>query len=144
MTLIKIDKDRYVNSDNITSIVPRANESGVSRIYFTSNAYLDTTPQVVDFLAQMLDANDTFTDAQPTPETMTLQSRVAVYLRNQTDGVTFTELSSAFSDEIDTLQPALDMLAANNTVKVLSGDYSQPLYYHASNAIFYGPEETEF
>lgn len=145
MPLIKIDEDTYINSDQIIMICADDNfmpvADGYKRIWFSNGLLRDIPDNVALYIAQALDANEAFTNQQPAE--MSLASRIAAFLRNQSAGVSLTRLRVEFGDS-EELQAALNELDANNVIHSLGTDDDSILYYHASNPIFAGPEETEF
>lgn len=143
--LIKIDGGRYVNPEHITSIVPRPDD--VMRIYFSSHAYLDTTAAVITFIAQAVDANESYTNEPPAD--MPLISHIALFLRDQSVGQTLQDLIIQFinsdaipenTDIITAITTALIELERTHTV-ITSSAEGETLYYHASNPMFAGPQE---
>lgn len=146
--LIKIDKDRYINSDHIIAMTPitattpgvlEAIPTGNVRLIMTDSTRLEIPSTIADYIAQTLDAHDAFTTEQP--QEMSLQSRLAIHLRNQSAGQSLNMLASVFTDtDKYSIEAALNELDANNVVHALGVDEDR-LFYHASNAIFSGPPE---
>lgn len=145
MTLIKIDKERYINSDHVIYIdTPRANpntDEVTVKIYLIDKLHVTVPPSVASYITQTLDTNDAFTDEQP--PTLSLISQLAQHLRNRADGHTFSELLEFFPNDNNALITALADLVASNTITIQYID-NTPRYYHATNSVFahlYEPEE---
>lgn len=134
--LIKIDNERFINSDHIIMIVPCIPDETVN-IYLLDGHCLETPVDIAAYITQTLDANDAFTEEKPTE--LSLESRLAQFLRNQVAGQTIGHLCARFENESPAaLGNALRYLLESNTVCNL-GNESHPLYYHASNPIVAGP-----
>ena len=138
--LIKIDEGTYVNSDHIVTITPIKSAPHISIVSFVNGSFSEVPSPIAAYIAQTLDANEAFTIEQPTA--MSLPSRIAVFLRNQSAGKTFTDLEVFFSyDSGDAIRAALNELSVANTVHALGVNEEDLLYYHASNPIFGAREE---
>ena len=152
--LIKIDKGRYINSDHIvwisTEIVleeeaayftfeEEVNEANLGMIWLTDHHYITTTLSVIAYITQILDANEAL--ATEAPPAMSLQSRIAIHLRDQSAGQSIDMLTAVFADtDKATLEIALNELDANNIVRGLGEDNAR-LYYHTTNPVFGNPSE---
>ena len=133
MPLIKINEvnetSEYINSDHIVSI--RFARPGTSLIRLINDC-IEVSDATVHYLASMLDAVD-FGFATGQPVNLSLQSRLAIHLRNQSTPQTFYDLQQNFTDNEDALHAALNELLANNVIaSTLSLESHTPLYFHAS------------
>lgn len=134
--LIKIDNDRYINSDHIIYMSPAYAEHDRPHILLTGGCLHYTDWSIIEYIAKVLDTNDALTITEQ-PQQLSLPSRLAHFLRNQSAGIMFQDIQTAFPQEpIMAIQAALNELDASNTIRALGTDESSLLYYHASNAIF--------
>ena len=152
--LIKIDEDgTFINSDHIVvigtptvtdwpigTIRPAPLKEGYKRLWLIDGLTRDIPDAVANYIAQILDANDAFTSEAPAA--MSLASRIAIFLRNRSDGASLSFLCAEFFNvETQQIRATLNELDANNTVRALGVDENTRLYYHASNPIFGVPDE---
>lgn len=136
--LIKIDKDRYINSDHIVLIEPHL-ASNAALVLLTTGHQIAVPLTIVAYITQVLDANDAYTEEQLAE--LSLESRLAQFLRNQSAGQSTERLCTQFKDDKpEQICIALENLLASNTVRAL-GDNINSLYYHASNPILTGDIE---
>lgn len=136
--LIKIDNERFINSDHIIMIVPCIPDETVN-IYLLENHCLETSLAVANYVTQTLDASDAFTEDQP--QELSIESQLAQFLRNQAAGQSFEHICRRFPDrQTITLTAALSTLLTQNVARNL-GNTDSPLYYHASNPVVAGASE---
>lgn len=131
MSLIKIDNERFINPDHITLISPCIpNET--ANIYLIDQRMIEVPVAIVEYITQLTDTNDSMVEGKP--DALPLASRIALFLRNRTDGQSLSMLWLHFQDESqEMIEAALNELDANGVVRM-----SGTLYYHATNAIFSG------
>lgn len=135
--LIKIDKDRFINSDHIVIMYPPTEEEVGVKLITNDIIHIPTT--VATYITQVLDANDAYTEEKPTE--LSLESQIAQFLRDQAAGQSFEHIHRNFPDrEGVSLHAALKTLTAYNVIHKV-GDTDASLYYHASNPIIAGPSD---
>lgn len=136
--LIKIDNERFINSDHIVMIVPCMPEE-TANIYLLEGHCLEVPLSIASYITGTLETNDTYTEEKP-PE-LSLESQIAQFLRNQAAGQAFEHICRNFPDrQTISITAALKQLLTSNVIRNL-GDTDSPLYYHASNSIFTGAAE---
>ncbi len=121
--LIKIDNERYINSDHLIGI-----DFDHDRyiLHLTGGNDIPTTSDVVTYIVEVLDANTGFTQEAVAP--LSLASRIAIWLKNR-DGLCFAYIVEAFAPETPAdINLALAELIQQNVVAVIDDTY-----YHASN-----------
>lgn len=134
---IKIDKERVINTDQLVAMVPvealplKARESlwfdfntqlepGNTILFMTRHNVL-TTSAIAEYISQLVDAADGFVEATDKPQELSLQSQIAILLKNQKEGLTAKEIQTELKLPTDTfneevLMVALNELEANNIV----------------------------
>lgn len=131
--LIKIAEDTFINSDHIVSIIPALLTNPPAIKMLNGEVYL-TTSEVVTYITETLDASTAFTEEKPAE--LSLASRIALYLRDFSVGLTFEQIIANYPDCKSTqLATELSNLIRSNTIRALHSDV-ETLYYHASNPIF--------
>ena len=129
--IIKIDGERYINTEQITVIEPGFDPSdgvspapGMFCIHFTGfNQQLIVPSTTVNYILEAIDANTSYTDALTETEipSRPLTSRIASLLRNHLNGLTFSELMTLLGLDKDTdedaLGLALEALVKDNTIR---------------------------
>lgn len=135
--LIKIDNERYINSDHIRTITLDPTEPDTFCICFGPSLVITTTQVVIDYIVEVLDANTSIVFEQPAEQS--LESRLAAHLRNQTTGQLFEELEISFpAAHSNEIVIALHTLLHNHVI-VTAGmtlginPEEKTRYYHASN-----------
>lgn len=133
--LIKIAEDTFINSDHIVSIIPALLTNPPAIKMLNGEVYL-TTPEVVTYITETLDASTAFTEEKPAE--LSLASRIALYLRDFSVGLTRDQVYDAFREPPELILSALGELIKTNTIRELQPDKDGDpyLYYHASNPIF--------
>ena len=141
--LVKIDKERIINTDHIAIIAPDDNDPNVWLIAFAGlpldsgnrlSSTIETTPAVVDYLSLILDISDLFTEEQVS---MSLSSRIAILLSNSANRLTIMQIANAFPNTpIYELEVSVNQLLAKNIIH--SELHNGTAWYsHAANAISY-------
>ena len=129
--LIKIDGERFINSDHIVIIDP-CKDADMSYVYFTNNPRIEVPNTIVVYIAETLDAAVAFTEE--TPADLSLDSQIALYLRNSSEGMSYADLANEFLQHASEFPLALNRLVGSNTIRIFDSDNGW-LYYHASNPI---------
>ena len=145
--LIKIDKDRYINSEHISMIAPSTN--GDPNVYFIAllgrnldSEGIETTAAVVEYIKTILDADDHYSEDTIT---LSLSSRLAIDLSNRAAPASLNDLVYNF-DFLDAgpeaVEVSLNELLANNVIRSELRN-GVPYYSHAANASHYAISEGE-
>lgn len=138
--LIKIDGERFINSDHL--ILIDHDERGC--ILYLTDHEVKTSSAVVTYIAEVLDASNAFTDEAISP--LSLDSRIAICLRNMVEGLDFADICKIFKLEAPAeVNLALARLVSSNVVKALAtNEPDTSLYFHASNPMFQAGKNADF
>jgi hypothetical protein len=130
--LIKIDKDRYINSEHISMIAPGV----ASDEYFIlllgqdyDKAGVQTTATVVAYLAMILDADENYSDD---PVELSLTSRIAIYLSNSANARSLEEIPSFFDAPLEEIEVSINELLAQGVI-TSELRHGIPYYSHAAH-----------
>ncbi len=146
--LIKIDKDRYINSEHISMIAPSTD--GDLSVYliallgrdFTSEG-IETTAAVVEYIKTILDVDDHFTEQSVT---LSLSSRIAILLSNSAEPKTLEQIAKSFNawttDDCTNIRTSVTELLFNNIIRSEFRD-NTTYYSHAANASPYQLDDTQ-
>lgn len=134
--LIKIDGERYLNTEHISMIAPGPDLS----VWFIcllgqglDATQIQTTAAVIAYLAMILDADENYSDDSVS---LSLTSRIAIHLSNSAEPQTLNQLLgntawlSATSEDIET---SLNILVADSVIRSELRD-GVAYYSHAANA----------
>ncbi len=153
--LIKIDKDRYINSEHISMIAPSTD--GDVSVYFIAllgrdfkSEGIETTAAVVEYIKTILDVDNHFTEQSVT---LSLSSQIAIILSNSAEPKTLKQIAEFFNlnislPEIHSTAAWMDIEASVNKLlltNVIRSEYrNDATYYsHAANASPYQFTEDE-
>ena len=139
--ILKIDQDRYINTDHILCVFPADDKKPDTFTLLLSNAArLIISGEILDYIMDCVEANVGFTDNATQIPIRPLTSRVASLLQNQTNGLTFTELmtllgSDPMTDE-EALTDTLEALVKENliTIKRDGAPGFEWHWYHNANS----------
>lgn len=143
--LVKIDKDRIINTDHIVAIIPVAllsealqqfYQSQTNRVLDSKNYLitlvrdnLEVTPGVVGYLEQILDIDTNYTDERVE---LSLKSRIAIFLRNSALPMTQAEVCAFFPlDPVEAVLAKLGELVDENVLRRVV-DTEQVRYLHSA------------
>lgn len=131
--LIKIDNDRYINSDRIIGFARHPSNSELRVLWLAGlDESLEISEAAANYLCIALEANEGF-DSDLIPQA-TLQSRLASFLRDSADSYTVEHLAAYFDSPIEDTQTYLNALEEEHVVRSQLL-YGKQRYFHASNAI---------
>lgn len=148
--LIKIAENTFINSDHLESIAPApdppeavfedSTNSDQFVLRMSGGSYYVVSEAVVIYITEILDADTGLTAQQPTA--LALSSRIAIYLKDMSTGLTAADLLTAFPGESENdITAATAELLTTNVLKALSITDREYIYYHASNPIFAASDE---
>lgn len=134
--LIKVNGDRYLNSDHIIMIAPDPNTPG-DYIVLTSDVNADPV-QISGDAAHYIFALEGLTDngfSDAPPVVLPLTDRLAIFLRDSNQVYSLSDLQTFFPNDVrGDLILALSHLIASNTV-LSDRQQNELVYFHTSHNI---------
>jgi len=122
--LVKLDKDRYVNTNNIVFLAPKNEvDAGVNWILVLQGANCEISASAAAYLLHVLaeDVDDNFAAelATATPPALHIKSRIAIHLQNRSEGATLEDLQLEFAqtDDEEMVKAATNELLAGGVIR---------------------------